>query len=112
MVEKSSVLKEYLDEGKRKFNQGLVSESIDFLENLLAKKDDPVIANKASKAMIEVELARKLIEVELFPKAESVLTKAATDIGEVGQSSETDIAIAFWKIRYTLGKLQFRSMYQ
>ena len=62
--------------------------------------------------MIQVELARKLIEVELFPKAASVLAKAEADLGEVGQDSETAISVAFWKIRYALGKLQFRSMYQ
>ena len=60
---------------------------------------------------MQVDFSRKLIELELFQKAEALLEEAEQDLGDIDMADEGQ-TVAFWKIRYSLGKLQFRSMYQ
>lgn len=76
---------------------------IEFYDSLLAS-DDELVTDKVFKARLQVDYARKLMEIELFPKALALLEKAESDLGDFNHTEE-DKSVAFWRIRYTLGKL-------
>ena len=99
-------------QGKTLFNRGLVKETIEYYEGVLTRTNDNEAMNsdKAFKCRLQVEIARKLIEVELFEKAQVTLEQAESDLGEIDHNNEQQ-TVAFWKVRYALGKLQFRSLY-
>ena len=74
-------------QGKAKFNLGLVSETIEFYESLLAANDQ-LVSDKNFKARLSVDFARKLIELELYPKALSVLEQAQNELGQIDEHDE------------------------
>ena len=100
-------------QGKALFNQGLVKETIAYYEGILASTNDneALLSDKAFKCRLQVDFARKLLEIELFEKAQVTLEQAESDLGEIDRQNEKQ-TVAFWKVRYALGKLQFRSLYQ
>ena len=101
--------KETLASGKRKYNKGLIDQAIEHYEEAL--QDDDLISDMIFKARLQVDFSRKLIELELFQKAQDLLEEAEQELGEIDMTDEGQ-TVAFWKIRYSLGKLYFRSMYQ
>ena len=100
-------------QGKTLFNRGLIKETIAYYEGILASTSDneALLSNKGFKCRLQVDFARKLLEIELFEKAQVILEQAESDLGEIDHHNEQQ-TVAFWKVRYALGKLQFRSLYQ
>ena len=61
-----------LAQGKALFNQGLVKETIAYYEGLFHGKNgsnEILFSDKIFKCRLQVDYARKLLEVELFQKA-------------------------------------------
>ena len=112
MEEKGATVKSLLEKGKQKFRAGQILDSFEYYEGVLAAdNEEPVLANVASRAIIQADYARKLTEIELFPQAEQELMQAGELLGEI-ESNDVEKNIAFWKVKYAYGKLMFRSMYQ
>jgi len=94
-------------EGKRLTNEGLISEALAYYETELTN-EELITDDKTYKARLQVELARRLIDLELFSRAETLLAQAESELGD--DKGDEAQSVAFWKIRFALGKLQFRSM--
>ena len=86
-------------EGKQKFRQGLIRQSLELFEKALE-------AAGSGNTSIRVTYAKILIELELFSQAERVLQ--AIEVRHGPQSSESE-NIAFWKVKIVKAKLYFRS---
>ena len=65
-------------EGKRLFDAGLVTEMVNHFDQAVKREQNNLV-----KARLQVVYARKLIEVEEFLKATSILNDAETSLGEI-----------------------------
>ena len=89
-----------LDMGLSKYKKGKVKEAIQHFEDAL--ENDTFTADNITNALISVNFAKILIEVELFGKADKVLDEAESVLSE-GETEAQDIA--FFQIRYLQAKL-------
>ena len=89
-----------LDMGLSKYKKGKVKEAIQHFEDAL--DNDTYTSDNITNALISVNFAKILIEVEHFAKADEVLEAAESILSE-GETEAQDIA--FWQIRYLQAKL-------
>ena len=68
------------------FKAGLILDTFEHYEGLMRDEQNAVNNIKSAKALLMADYAQKLIEVELFPKAEEVLRNAGQALGEIDRS--------------------------